>query len=100
MGKTHPKACNYVLDHLVELEALYDVCIVARFSMGLTKAILAATSEPMLGDNVGRHGRKPNGERVQGVWDFAPLKNLTNNYSNLWPVATGCVHTWCLCIRS
>ena len=65
-----------MLDHLVELEALYDVCIVAGFSMGLTKAILAATSGPMLGDNVERHGRTPNGERVQGVWDFAPLKNL------------------------
>ena len=76
MGIKHPKACNYVLDHLVELEALYDVCIVAGFSMGLSKAMLVATSGPMLGDNVGRHGRTPNGERVQGVWDFAPLKNL------------------------
>jgi hypothetical protein len=76
MGERHPKACNYLLDHLLELEAMFDVCIVSGFSMGIPKAILAATSGPMLGDNVGRHGRTPNGERVQGVWEFAPLKNL------------------------
>ena len=76
MGERHPKACNYLLDHLLELEAMFDVCIVSWFSMGIPKAILAATSGPMLGDNVGRHGRTPNGERVQGVWEFAPLKKL------------------------
>jgi len=76
MGESHPKACSFLLDHCLELEALYDVCIVSGFSMGIPKAILAATSGPMLGDNVGRHGRTPNGERVQGVWEFAPVKNL------------------------
>ena len=44
--------------------------------MGTPKAILAATSGPMLGDNVGSNGRTPNGERVQGIWEFAPVKNL------------------------
>ena len=76
MGEKHPKACPFLLDHLLELEAMFDVCIVSGFSMGIPKAILAATSGPMLGDNVGRHGRIPNAERVQGVWEFAPVKNL------------------------
>ena len=48
MGERHPKACNYLLDHLLELEAMFDVCIVSGFSMGIPKAILAATSGPML----------------------------------------------------
>ena len=30
----------------------------------------------MLGDCVGRHGRTPNGERVQIVWEFATVKTL------------------------
>ncbi len=55
---------------------MFDVCIVIGFSVGIPKALLAAISGPMLGDNVGRHGRTPNGERVQGVWEFAPVKNL------------------------
>ena len=76
MGEKHPKACAHLLDHLLELEAMFDVCIVSGFSMGIPKAISAATSGPMLGDNVGRHGRTPNGERVQGIWEFAPVKNL------------------------
>ena len=76
MGEKHPKACPFLLEDLLELEAMFDVCIVNVFSMGIPKAILAATSGPMLGDNVGKHGRTPNGERVQGVWEFAPVKNL------------------------
>ena len=39
MGERHPKAY-----HLLELEAMFDVCIVNGFSMGVPKAILAATS--------------------------------------------------------
>ena len=100
MGARHPKACSLLLDHLFELEAMFDVCIVSGFSMGIPKAILAATSGPMLGNNAGRHGRTPNGERVQGVWEFAPLKNPKNKCSNSWDVATGCGLTWCRCIRS
>ena len=65
MGERHPKAGSHLLDHLLEVEAMFDVCIVGGFSMGIPKAILAAISGPMLGDNVGRHGRTPNGERVQ-----------------------------------
>ena len=57
MGERHPKACPFLFDHLLELEAMFDVCIVSGFSLGIPKAILAATSGPMLGDNVGRHGR-------------------------------------------
>ena len=72
----HPKACTYLLEHLLELEAMFDVCVVSGFSMGIPKVILAATSGPMLGDNVGRHGRTPNGERVQEIWEFATVKNL------------------------
>ena len=76
MGERHPKAGSHLVDHLLEVEAMFDVCIVSGFSMGIPKAILAAISGPMLGDSVGKHGRTPNGERVQGLWEFAPLKNL------------------------
>lgn len=75
MGKRHPSADPHVLDHLLSLEALLDVSIVSGFPFGIDKAILLATEGPLLGDVVGRDGRKPNGERAQAVVDFAPLKN-------------------------
>ena len=31
MGEKHPKACPFLLDHLLELEAMFDVCIVSVF---------------------------------------------------------------------
>ena len=53
MGERHPKAGSHLLDHLLEVEAMFDVCIVSGFSMGIPNAILAAISGPMLHDNVG-----------------------------------------------
>ena len=38
MGERHPKACIILLENLFVLEAMFDVCIVSGFSMGIPKA--------------------------------------------------------------
>ena len=33
MGERHPKAGSHLVDHLLEVEAMFDVCIVSGFSI-------------------------------------------------------------------
>ena len=71
MGKRHPKASPYVLDHILSLEAMLDIAILSGFSFGSgSKANLVAEKGELLGDWVGRQGRWPSGDRIQAIRDF------------------------------
>ena len=74
MGRSHPKADRFLLDHLVSLEAFLDKSIIFGFSYGVAKAELCCTKGKLLGHLVSRNGTAPDPERSQAVRDFAPLK--------------------------
>jgi hypothetical protein len=69
-----PKADKHLLDHLVSLEAFLDKSIQAGFSYGCDKASVCKTEGKLLGHYVSRNGTRADGEAVQAIRDFAPLK--------------------------
>ena len=75
MCSRHPEVSPHVLDHLVSLEGLLGVAIISGFSFGAEKARICVVEGPLLGDIISRTGRKPMGDRVQAVRDFAPLRD-------------------------
>ena len=75
MCSRHPEVSPHVLDHLVSLEGLLGVAIISGFSFGAEKARICVVEGPLLGDIISRTGRKPMGDRVQAVHDFAPLRD-------------------------
>jgi hypothetical protein len=76
LQRKFPQADTFVIAHLVELEALPDVCIVSGFSVGIDKAKILATEGELLGDIVGRAGIRASGQRAQGIIEFAPIACL------------------------
>eukprot|EP00974_Lingulodinium_polyedra_P106275 10285855-Lingulodinium_polyedra.AAC.1 len=53
MGARYPEADRHLLDHLVALESLFDVCCVTGMSMGAKKALLCRTElDNVLGDRI------------------------------------------------
>ena len=70
----HPKADKHLLDHLVSLEAFLDKSIQAGFSYGCDKASVCKTEGKLLGHYVSRNGTRADGEAVQAIRGFAPLK--------------------------
>ena len=74
LSRRHTKADPLLLDHLVSLEAFLDKSILAGFSFGVDKATVAAQEGKLLGHFVSRSGVRADGQSVQGVRDFAPLR--------------------------
>jgi hypothetical protein len=72
--RKYPLADKHLLDHLVTLEAFLDKSIQAGFSYGVDKASVAVTEGKLLGHFVSRNGARPDGEAVQAIRDFAPLR--------------------------
>ena len=78
MRKRHPKAAACVLEHCAALEPFLDVSILAGFSFGVQKAVVAVTVGKLLGHVVGRFGKGPDPERIEAIQNFAPLLNDTH----------------------
>jgi hypothetical protein len=74
MGERYGDVDPHVLDHLLSVEAFLDKSILSGFSFGVEKAQILVTEGKLLGHWLSRSGSRPDGERVQGIWDFAPLK--------------------------
>ena len=74
LAARHPDASPHVLDHLVSVEAFLDKSIASGFSFGVDKAQVLVIEGKLLGHVVSRNGSSPDGERVQAIKDFAPLK--------------------------
>ena len=78
LGRRHPKADSFLLDHLVSLEGFLDKSIVFGFSFGVAKAEICVENGKLLGHIIGRSGTQPDLERCQAVVDFPPLKEKTH----------------------
>ncbi|CAK9039750.1 unnamed protein product [Durusdinium trenchii] len=74
LEKRFPKANQFLLDHLISLEAFLDKSIVFGFSYGVAKAEICKEGGKLLGHIVGRNGSEPDPERAKAVMDFAPLR--------------------------
>ncbi|CAE7299989.1 unnamed protein product, partial [Symbiodinium necroappetens] len=74
MGKRHPKADPFLIDHVVELEAFFDRSIQSGMSYGLEKACLAVTEGSLLGHRVGRNGLRVQEDKTKAVTAFPPLR--------------------------
>ena len=73
----YPKATPAVIEHLDALEAFLDTSIMAGFSYGINKAFIMVTEGSLLGHKVDRYGSSHEGERIQAIQEFAPLKDVT-----------------------
>ena len=69
-------ASPFVLDHLVSLEAFFDVSICSGFSFGCAKASILVSVGNLLGRIVSRDGVQGDVDRAAAVKNFAPLKEL------------------------
>ena len=58
MRLRHAQACPHVLEHLMAVEVLLAVAAGSGFSFGVAKACLLATECRILGEVVGRRGRR------------------------------------------
>ena len=76
MKSRHSKAASYVLEHLSHLEVFLDTSIVAGFSFGSDKAVIAVQKGAHLGHVISRTGATCDAERTQALEDFAPIKEL------------------------
>ena len=65
-----------MLDHLVSLEAFFDVSICSGFSFGCAKASILVSVGNLLGRIVSRDGVQGDVDRAAAVKNFAPLKEL------------------------
>ena len=77
MGRRHPAACGFVLDHLASVEALLDVAIITGFSFGLDKAVVLQTQIQLLGSVVGREGREATEEHVRSIVEWGDLADVS-----------------------
>ena len=75
MKLRHPKASGSILEHCSALETFLDTSILAGFSFGADKALVAVQKGSLLGHEVSRAGSAPSGERCQAINEFAPLKD-------------------------
>ena len=75
MKLRHPKASGSILEHCAALETFLDTSILAGFSFGADKALVAVQKGSLLGHEVSRAGSAPSGERCQAINEFAPLKD-------------------------
>jgi hypothetical protein len=76
LKQRHPKAAAFAIEHVTCLECFLDTSIIAGFSFGSDKAIIAAQSGDHLGHRISRTGATCSPERTQAVRDFAPLKDV------------------------
>ena len=77
MRARHPKAAEWVMEHLESLEPFLDTSIVVGFSYGVSKAHIAVIKGSLLGHIVSRDGASTDPERTAAIVDFAPLKDAT-----------------------
>ena len=71
-----PQADPHLVDHVVSLAAAFDTAAAFAISFGINKFQLAQAWVKLVGDIVGRDGRKPNPELVKAIKQWPPIENL------------------------
>ena len=79
-GRRHPKADPHLPGHLLAFEVLLVVSIVMGFGLGGPKAQLRGTECVMLGERVGRDGRRAADNHVEAAGRMKPVEDV----SQLW----------------
>ena len=71
-----PGADPDLVDHVVSLAAAFDTAAAFAISFGINKFQLAQAWVKLVGEIVGRDGRKPNPELVKAIKKWPPIENL------------------------
>ena len=65
-----------MLKHLLSLVIAFDTATAFAMSFGITKFALAQIEAKLVGEIVGRHGRRPNPAIVRAVKEWPPIYTL------------------------
>ncbi|CAK0865466.1 unnamed protein product, partial [Prorocentrum cordatum] len=76
--RKYPKAATALLEHLLAVEGLLDVCIAAGYSMGAEKSLdrLAQPSIEALGEIVGREGSEACERHLELIKNWSVLEDV------------------------
>ncbi|CAK0832647.1 unnamed protein product [Prorocentrum cordatum] len=76
--RKYPKAATTLLEHLLAVEGLLDVCIAAGYSMGAEKSLdrLAQPSIEALGEIVGREGSEACERHLELIKNWSVLEDV------------------------
>jgi hypothetical protein len=78
MKARHPRACPFVVYHLVSWENFADICIVSGYSLAAAKTKLLQTRVLLLGDWCSREGRSPDPDNISLIRDWPPIREETH----------------------
>ena len=71
-----PKANKKLLEHMMSVLIAFDTATVFAMSFGIAKFALAQVEAKLVGEIVGRHGRKPNPAIVRAIKNWPPVYTL------------------------
>ena len=74
--KKFPKADPALVDHVVSLAAAFDTSAAFALSFGISKFQLAQPEVKLVGEMVGRLGRRPNPALVKAIKEWPEIHNL------------------------
>ena len=86
-----PKANPALLEHMMSVLIAFDTATVFAMSFGISKFALAQIEATLVGEIVGRHGRKPNPAIVRAIKNWPPVYTLSNCKSS-WGRSITSVH--------
>ena len=71
-----PKADPEVMDHMMSVLIAFDTATTFAMSFGIAKFSLCQVEAKLVGEIVGRHGRKPNPAIVRAIKNWPPVYTL------------------------
>ena len=71
-----PKADRALLEHMKSVLAMFDTATVFALSFGIAKFALAQKEAKLVGEIVGREGRRPNPAIVKAIKAWPPIYTL------------------------
>ena len=83
LQKRFPEADAELIEHVVALAAAFDTATSFALSFGIAKFQLAQTEVKLVGELVGRDGRRPNPALIESIKKWPPVETLKDLQSLL-----------------
>ena len=96
--KWWPKTDPFLLEHMISVMEMFDTATVFALSFGIAKFALAQLEAKLVGEIVGRDGRRPNPAIVKAIKAWPPIYTLRQLQHGHLPAKTATAHQQLLSI--